>query len=409
MTHDTSTRRTVNGMRRLPLLAVTAVLALATPLLSVDVADAAHARASDSPRAAAPAERRAPDLAVSTRVANLNHPWDVKELPGGSLLITERDPARLTLSRPSGRRQTVGFPTSKIWTSGETGLMGLAIDPAYKKNRRFYTCSGWRTDAGGQDIRVNAWKMAAGEKRATLIRPIVTGLPTTSGRHGGCRLLIAKDGSLVVGTGDAAVSGNPRNLRSLGGKTLRVGRFTGRAWPSNPFIDSPHYRTRIITTYGHRNVQGLAQRANGSLWSVEHGSYRDDEVNLLVGGGDYGWQPGPGYDESAPMTDQSLPGQQVNARWSSGEPTIATSGATFVYGKRWGTYDGALFVAALAGEELVVMKFGPKGYLQSTATPAALDGAYGRLRTVTQLRDGNVLVATDADGGQGRILLVRPR
>ena len=36
------------------------------------------------------------------------------------------------------------------------------------------------------------------------------------------------------------------------------------------------------------------------------------------------------------MTDQELPGTQVEARWSSGNPTLATSGGTFVRGKAWG-------------------------------------------------------------------------
>ena len=74
-------------------------------------------------------------------------------------------------------------------------------------------------------------------------------------------------------------------------------------------------------------MQGLAQRADGTLWSVEHGPDRDDEVNLLRNGGDYGWNPVPGYNESVPMTDQGLPGKQVEAQWSSGFPTLATSGA----------------------------------------------------------------------------------
>ena len=79
-------------------------------------------------------------------------------------------------------------------------------------------------------------------------------------------------------------------------------------------------------TYGHRNVQGVAERADGTLWSIEQGSTRDDEVNLLVNGGDYGWNPVPGYNESVPMTDQSLPGTQLEARWRSGDSTLATSG-----------------------------------------------------------------------------------
>jgi glucose/arabinose dehydrogenase len=386
-------------MRR-PL--VTAVLLVLTaPLLAAGTAGAVPERSVSS-------ERAAPDLSVSTRVSGLNHPWDVKELPSGSLLITERDPARLTLSRTDGSKRTIRFPSARIWTAGETGLMGLAVDPGFAKNRRFYTCSGWEKEGSGHDIRVNVWTLDGGERRATLKRALLTGLSTTSGRHGGCRLLIAQDGSLVVGTGDAAVGTNPRNLRSLGGKTLQLNRFTGRPWKTNPFRRSPIRAKRFITTYGHRNVQGLAQRANGTLWSVEHGSFRDDEVNLLVKGGDYGWNPVPGYNEEVPMTDQGLPGRQVNARWRSGNPTVATSGATFVYGERWGDLEGSLFVATLAGERLLVMKFGSKGYLRGVTTPTALDHVYGRLRTVTQLRNGNILVCTDADGGQGKVLLVKP-
>ncbi len=394
-------------MRR--ALATAAALALVAPLLPACAASAVIDVRTVPGQVEGRSETRAvPGLQVSTRVAGLNHPWDVKELPSGSLLVTERDPARLTLSKPDGTKRAIRFPTARIWTSGETGLMGLAVDPAFASNRRFYTCSGWEKEGPGHDIRVNAWTLDKTERRATLKRALLTGLPTTSGRHGGCRLLVTRDGSLLVGTGDAAVGTNPRNLRSLGGKTLQLNRFTGKPWRTNPFLRSPIRAKRYVTTYGHRNVQGLAQRRNGSLWSVEHGSFRDDEVNLLVRGGDYGWNPVPGYNEQVPMTDQRLPGRQVGARWRSGTPTVATSGATFVYGEQWGSLDGALFVATLAGERLLAMRFGAKGNLQGVSTPAALDGTFGRLRTVTQLRNGNLLVCTDADGGQGKVLLVRP-
>jgi hypothetical protein len=70
--------------------------------------------------------------------------------------------------------------------------------------------------------------------------------------------------------------------------------------------------------------------------SVEHGTYRDDEVNRLVAGGNHGWNPVPGYDETKPMTDFSLPGRPLGARWSSGQPTVATSGATWLRRGRLG-------------------------------------------------------------------------
>ena len=387
----------------------TAVLALLAPLVPACASTPDEPRSAERPTAEAPARVAAGALRVTTRIAGLSHPWDVKQLPSGSLLVTEREPARLTLKTRSGAVRRVAFPRRNIWVSGETGLMGLEVDPAFRKNRRVYTCSGWQTGGGGHDVRVNAWRLGPGERRLTLLRPLVTGLPTTSGRHGGCRLLITDDGSLLVGTGDAAVGTNPRDLTSLGGKTLRLSRFTGRPWRTNPFVRADNPRQRYVFTYGHRNVQGLAQRANGQLFSVEHGSYRDDEVNRLVRGGDYGWNPVPGYDESVPMTDQGLPGRQVEAAWSSGNPTIATSGADFVYGRRWGGFNGTLFVAALAAERLVVMRFDQRGKLVRTAVPTALNGRFGRLRTVTQLRNGNVLVCTDGADGSGRVLLVRPR
>ena len=155
-------------------------------------------------------------------------------------------------------------------------------------------------------------------------------------------------------------------------------------------------------------MQGLAERKDGTLWSAEHGPDVDDEVNRLVRGGDYGWNPVPGYNESVPMTDQSLPGRQVRARWSSGSPTLATSGTSFVYGTQWGRLNGALAVAALKAERVVFLRFDAAGRNPRVFTPAALRGL-GRLRTVTQLAGGDLLVATDDVDDQGRILLVEPR
>ena len=55
----------------------------------------------------------------------------------------------------------------------------------------------------------------------------------------------------------------------------------------NPFIKAAEHAKRYVHTFGHRNVQGLTQRADGTVWSVEQGTYRDDEVNRSAGG-DYG-------------------------------------------------------------------------------------------------------------------------
>jgi glucose/arabinose dehydrogenase len=289
--------------------------------------------------------------------------------------------------------------------------MGLAVDPEFRRNHRIYLCQGGTRADGSHEVRVAAWRLNLADRRATKIRRLVGGFPTSSGRHGGCRLLVARNGALLVGTGDAAIGTNPRDLTSFGGKTLRLNRFTGQPWPTNRWADATNRTQRYVHTWGHRNVQGLAQRADGTLWSVEHGPDRDDEVNLLRNGADYGWNPVPGYNESVPMTDQSLPGHQVRARWSSGFPTLATSGADWVSQRRstgWGSYRGTLAVAALKASRLLFMRFDASGHLRWVKVPAALTRA-GRLRAVTKAPNGDLFVTTDNGGGQDRILRVSPR
>ena len=116
----------------------------------------------------------------------------------------------------------------------------------------------------------------AAERRRAPARPasetLLSGIPTTSGRHGGCRLLIARNGALLVGTGDAAVGTNPRNLRSLGGKTLRLNRITGAPWPTNPFIAPPTAASATSSPTATATCRASPSARDGTLWSVEHGS-----------------------------------------------------------------------------------------------------------------------------------------
>jgi glucose/arabinose dehydrogenase len=387
-----------------PLLPALA-LALLAPI--APTAPAVATTAHEGPTAAAQASRKAvPKLKVTPIIRNLDHPWDVRALPGGALIFTQRDRATLSVFR-NGKVRRVKFPSSSVWVSGETGLMGLEVDPDFAANHRIYTCQGGFTGNGGHDVHVTAWTLDERLKKATMDRELIGGFPTSSGRHGGCRLVVTSDGSLLVGTGDAAQGTNPQNLDSLGGKTLRLNRFTGAPWPDNPFASASGPR-RYVHTFGHRNVQGVTERADGTLWSIEQGSFRDDEVNRLVNGGDYGWNPVPGYNESVPMTDLSLPGKQIKAKWRSGNPTLATSGGSFVNGKKWGALDGTLAVACLKASRVLFLTFNGAGKLQKVRTPKALR-QYGRIRQVVQSANGDLLVTTDNGGGNDVILRVRPK
>lgn len=385
-------------MRRI-VLGTLAVL-LSVPALPAAAHSPAPDRDSDD-RAAFP------QLRATRVVTGLDHPWDVRPIGNGRLIFTERDRATVSIWANGRKREIDGFPTSSVWVSGETGLMGLETDPGFGRNHVFYTCQGGFTGGNGHDVRVMRWTLNDSLRRVVASKKLIGGFPTTSGRHGGCRLLAVGD-RLYVGTGDAAVGANPESKQSLGGKTLCLNATSGKPCGSNPFIRSDNRNQRYVHTYGHRNVQGLDRRRDGTLWSVEQGTYRDDEVNRLRNGGDYGYNPVPGYNESVPMTDQSLPGRQRAAAWRSGDPTIATSGGGFVYGPGLGQYDGTFAAAALAGERVVFLTLSKGGKLRDVHVPDGLR-RFGRIRTVVDGPGSVFYLTTDNGGGNDAIIAVRPR
>ncbi len=371
--------------------------------------------------AAAPALRVSEVRRASGQPWALHVPWDTAFLPNGAMLVTERTRKRIWLRSPRGRVRMVADNPPGLWASypnspsSETGLMSIEVDPGFRSNRRFYTCHGANLRGGGHDIRVVAWRLNNRATSARRTEVLVRGLPTRTGRHGGCRLEIDPLGRMWVGTGDAATGVNPQRLDSLGGKVLRINRFTGGPAKGNPYPRAVNRDQRKVFTHGHRNVQGLAWRPGGGMWSVEHGPERFDEVNRLVRGGDYGWNPVGGgriYNEDVPMTDHSLPGRQRNAKWTSG-PTPAPSGAVWLTHRRWGPWRGRLVVAMLQDSSLRIMRFSGRNRLLGMQRPPEVDGTFGRLRSATLGPRGVLYLTTSNSVGGGpavdRVLRVVPR
>jgi len=282
----------------------------------------------------------------------------------------------------------------------EGGLLGIAVDPNFATNRRIYTCL--LSNAGGAvDVRLVRWRVNNAVTALGSRADIVTGMPVNQsgqlGRHSGCRPRFGPDGRIWMGTGDAATGSVPQDPTSLGGKVLRVDT-DGHGVAGNA---KPPFDPRIYS-YGHRNVQGIAFSPGGKAYSIEHGTDRDDEVNRLVAGANYGWDPRPtgggsGYDESQPMTNLA---KYPNARrpvWTSGYPTIAPSGGTFLHGSRWAGWDRALAMAVLKDEQLRILAFDRDGTAVSQQWVRITDR--GRLRVAVQGPDGNLYVAVDSDPG----------
>ncbi|MGB9378841.1 MAG: PQQ-dependent sugar dehydrogenase, partial [Mycobacteriales bacterium] len=206
---------------------------------------------------------------VTVLAHGLAAPWGLAFLPDGSALISERDTRLIKQLRPDGSVRIVQR-VDEADSSGEGGLLGIAVAPTYAQDHLVYAYY-----TTGSDNRIARFRL--GERP----QPIVTGIPV-SGIHNGGRLAFGPDGYLYAGTGDASERGRSQDLASLGGKILRV-TPEGRPAPGNPFAGS------LVWSLGHRNVQGLAWDSAGRLYASEFGQNRFDEVNLIRPGGNYGW------------------------------------------------------------------------------------------------------------------------
>ena len=350
-----------------------------------------------------------PELTVTVIVRGLSHPWGIDFTPDGTMLFTQRAGvlnARLT----NGAVKRVAADLGDLLVDGFAGLQALAVDPDFTTNRRFYTLQGH----AGREMQVIAWTIDASYDEATrVVDPLVKGMPMGPGPwHSGGRLLFGPEGYLWIVTGDGRVVTGAQDLTSLGGKVLRVDPRTGAGAPGNPFgPSSPVY------AYGFRNPQGLARRpGTDQMWLVEHGPKHDDEINLLAPGGNYGWDPIPDdgtvvfYDYSdeagVPMTDLAKFPSARQARWSSGFPTLATSGAVFLDGPQWGEWEGRLAVATLKTKSLRVFEFTEQSDFASQIVVPELDGSHNRLRTPVLGPDGALYIATSNRPGNDRILRV---
>lgn len=107
------------------------------------------------------------------------------------------------------------------------------------------------------------------------------------------------------------------------------------------------------------------------------------------------------------MTDTRAFPDAVPAVWSSGAPTLAPGGAAFLDDPAWGEWNGALAVAMLKTEQIVLLKLSEDG--QSVTEKATLlRDVHGRLRSVTAEPGGSLLVTTSNGGGADEVIRVSP-
>ena len=341
------------------------------------------------------------DIEVAVVTDGLSHPWGLAFLPGGDMLVTER---RGTLrSVRSGELlpdPVAGLPP--IEQHGQGGLLDVALHPDYANNRLIYLSYAGRGDDGGYSTEV--LRAPFDGRSLSDAEVIFRAVPKTNGkRHFGSRLLFGTDGKLYVSYGDRGDRPSAQDLSSHNGALLRLNP-DGSVPDDNPFVGRDEAQPEIWT-YGNRNMQGMALRANGQIWTHEHGPQGGDEVNLMRAGVNYGWPVityGRNYGIGTKIgegTEQEGMAQPIH-QWT---PSIAPSGMTFYNGEAFPEWQGDLFAGSLKFGLLVRLTLDGD---EVVAEERMLDNAYGRIRAVAEGPDGLLWLLTDERNG--KLLKITP-
>jgi aldose sugar dehydrogenase len=326
--------------------------------------------------------------------SSLIRPWGIAALPDGRFLITEIEGnMRIVTGAGNIGEPITGIP--KVYASGQGGLLGLCLDPAFATNRMVYWAFSESLD-GESLTSVAKGMLSADEKSFQNVSVIYRAKPAyKGGLHFGGRVLIGKDGNLYLSTGersDKATRPQAQDLNSGLGKIIRITK-DGQPAAGNPFAGTANARPEIYS-YGHRNVQGITfHPETGDLWEVEFGPRGGDELNRIVAGKNYGWPTityGIEYS-GAKIGDaiQQKDGlEQPVYYW---DPVISPSGITFYSGKQIPEWKNNLFISSLSGMHvcrLVIQdnKVVGEERLLSEREPA-LQGCYRRTRWRAVRRD----------------------
>lgn len=180
--------------------------------------------------------------------------------------------------------------------AGERGLLGMAFDPNFASNGRFYV---YYTTLGSPfNSRVDRFTVIGTPATATTAdtasRTTMIEFAQDFDNHNGGALVFSTDGMLYVGSGDGGSGNDPNNravnLDSWLGKMLRLDPNDSSAtdgdglWVpnDNPFPTGAGPRP-YIWAYGLRNPWRITvDRANGDIYIADVGQDAREEVN---------WQP----------------------------------------------------------------------------------------------------------------------
>jgi aldose sugar dehydrogenase len=347
------------------------------------------------------------EVHVTTFADGLTEPWGLAALPDGGFLVTEKQ-GNLRYVTSGGKLSAPLKGVPKVDSRGQGGLLDVALDPEFQRNRLVYISYSEPGEGGANSTAVARGVLSADGGALSDVRVIFSQKPKVrSTKHFGSRLVFDRQGHLFIGLGERSEEQfrtQAQDLNSHLGKVIRI-RPDGSVPDDNPFVNRAGALPEIWS-YGHRNIQGATLNPEtGALWVNEHGPRGGDEINVPQAGKNYGWPVvsyGVNYD-GTPVGTGKRTAEGMEDPLYQWTPVIGASGMLFYTGSAFPEWKGSLFNGGLVTENIVRLELDGTRVVHEER----LLGDLGqRIRAVIQGNEGDLYLLTDESVGE--ILRVAP-
>mgnify|MGYP003671323683 CR=1 FL=1 len=332
---------------------------------------------------------------IEVLASGLDVPWGLVNLPDGRILVTERA-GRIRILENEQLLESAVSGTPEVVVGQDAGMFDIALHPDYANNGWIYLSYAERLAGFVTQEKVDGERPANPPSMTVIVRGKLSAqnewveseelfrasaeLYTSSGSHFGSRFVFDDAGHLFFSIGERGEMANAQDLSNPLGKIHRI-NDDGSVPTDNPFVGVAN-AVDSIWTYGHRNPQGLSFDPNtGLLWEAEHGPTGGDEINIIEKGKNYGWGViSMGLERG--ISQVSAPGMEQPVTYYT--PTLAPSGIAFYKGERYPEWNSSLFVAGLAGQQLLRLEIDGRDVVEQEV----LFDQFGRTRAVIVGNDG---------------------
>jgi len=262
----------------------------------------------------------------------------------GSLLVADQVGVVYLLNKDGQRAEKAFLDVRPRLTKinegfDERGLLGIALHPKFAENRKFYAVySGLKRPTAPEDwdhtMRVaeftaNSDGLTARDESHRIVLEVDK---PYFNHNGGC-IQFGPDGLLYMSVGDGGngmdqgkrpPEGNGQNLQTLLGKILRIdvdGKKPYGIPRDNPFVGKS--ARPEIYAYGMRNPWRMSFDSGGShqLFAGDVGQDSFEEVDIIVKGGNYGWNVREGLHCFNPKDSIHAP-EDCPKKAANGDPFI---------------------------------------------------------------------------------------